>query len=621
MKNCFFTLSIFLATVLNVCYSQSTENILFGTGKSAITKVHSAKLNSLYKTNLSKATQITLLGHTDNVGDSLQNILLSSRRVESVKDYLIKLGYNPKKIDVKFHGENLPLNNNNTFEEQQTNRRVEIQWEESKLEIIEELKAIETDDIQDLYDLLAQKKQEFCINPNRDTILYLQQGTIISIPENAFQTDQEDCVLFRTKEIYKKSDMILENLNTMSGDKLLESGGMIYTEAVDDNGLNLSLNDGKELTIMMPTDTLLEGMRLFDGERDPHSNRINWETSSNSSVADIDFGDCLPYEYREKDSCNRCKILFCRLFGRIDETAKGMTDPEIRKLNKEFRKCQKIWRKTPEVFLPYSDYYDSTNCGQLMAEMGVNNWTELQDTLRAIRDQQMQILFEQYGVNNYDDYQDTLRAIRDQQMQRLYDQFGVNTYEEYQDTINKIAIRNQQLQSAKNTALSKGESHVKFINKNQKAALKTAFEYYKVDNFEDYQDTIRKLAEQEAKLSELKYYVANTNKLGWINCDRFSGYTRNQLTNMQVKLTTRPNTSCMAVFVDVKSVMQGYPNEHYYFNSIPRNLDIWIVALKYKNKQPYLYLEKTIVQDSIDNVTFRPLTGLELKNELKKLDN
>lgn len=598
--------------------SQNNFDVLFLNNKSSISKIESEKLYQLYFNNKSEIDEIVLTGHTDNIGDSLYNISLSSKRVESVKQILLSYGCNPNLISVKHFGENTPLNSNTSEKERQLNRRVEIQLKINPTEI--EPEENQTGNIQDLYDLLAQEKQEFCIDPSRDTILFLDQGTIINIPAKAFKTDQENCVTFKTKEIYKKSDMILENLNTMSGNSLLESGGMVYTEAIDIDGNQLTLNEGKVLTIMMPTDTILPGMNLFYGERDPHSNQIDWNTSPDSFITGINFADCMIFEYQKIDSCERCKILFCRLFGRIDETANGMTDPEIRKLNKEFRECQKKWRKTPEIFNPPSTYYDSTNCYQLMTKMGVENWSELQDSLRAIREKQMQNLFDQYGVNNYDDYQDTLRAIRAERMLRLYDQFGVNNYEEYLDTINKIAFKYQQLQTAKNTALSKGDLRTKFFSKSQKTALKTAYEYYKVDNFEDYQDTIRKLAKQEAKLSELKYYVVNTKRLGWINCDRFSGYTRNQLTDMQVKLKTSPNTTCMAVFIDVKSVMQGSPIENYYFNSIPSNLDIWLVALKYNNNQPYLYLEKTIVQESIDQIKFRPLTVTELKQELLKID-
>jgi len=593
MKNPFLTVLLFLATTLNLCYSQNTENILFETGKSTITKVNSEKLRTLYQNQFNNATEIWLVGHTDNVGDSLANILLSSERVEAVRKVLVDFGLNSRKITTKHLGENSPLNSNKSERDKQINRRVEIQWINPTPEKIENVEQAETGDIQDLYDLLAQKKEVYCINPGRDTILYLPQGTIISIPANAFNTSQVDCITFRTKEVYKKSDMILENLNTMSGSNILESGGMIYTEAVDENGLNLALNEGKSLTVMMPTDTILDGMSLFDGTRDPHSNQINWNNSGSPSITGIDFGDCMPYEYRERDSCERCKILFCRLFGRIDETAKGMTDPQIKKLNKEFRNCQKKWRKTPEVFLPYSTYYDSTNCSQLMAEMGVNNWSELQDTLQAIRNQRMQNLFKQYGVNNYDDYQ---------------------------DTIYKLALQAEQLQFAKREALGTLGNDRKISKTRQKAALKTAFEYYKVDNFKDYQDTIRKLAKQEAAIAELRYYVANTQKLGWINCDRFSSYSKNRLTNMKVNVKANSNTTCMAVFRRIKSVMNAYPNEVYVFNSIPKNLSIWLVVLKYSNNQPYLFLEKTMVQDSIDNINFRPLSVEELKNELKQLD-
>ncbi len=52
---------------------------------------------------------IELGSHTDMVGDSLNNMLLSKRRAQSVIDYLYEQGYDPDRLIAKGYGENVPV--------------------------------------------------------------------------------------------------------------------------------------------------------------------------------------------------------------------------------------------------------------------------------------------------------------------------------------------------------------------------------------------------------------------------------------------------------------------------------------------------------------------------------
>ena len=55
---------------------------------------------------------IFLEGHTDNIGNAKKNLDLSTKRVETVKNYLIKKGINKKRIDGKGFGGERPLISN-----------------------------------------------------------------------------------------------------------------------------------------------------------------------------------------------------------------------------------------------------------------------------------------------------------------------------------------------------------------------------------------------------------------------------------------------------------------------------------------------------------------------------
>lgn len=78
------------------------------------------------KAELSRADKITITGHTDNTGSADYNMKLSLRRAEAVRDYLIGLGVDPGKLEVKGEGMTNPTADNSTADGRAKNRRVEV---------------------------------------------------------------------------------------------------------------------------------------------------------------------------------------------------------------------------------------------------------------------------------------------------------------------------------------------------------------------------------------------------------------------------------------------------------------------------------------------------------------
>ena len=73
-----------------------------------------------------KKLSIEIRGHTDNIGSSSSNLLLSKNRAESVRKYLIFKGVNPSRIVSKGFGETIPIDNNDSEIGRAKNRRTEI---------------------------------------------------------------------------------------------------------------------------------------------------------------------------------------------------------------------------------------------------------------------------------------------------------------------------------------------------------------------------------------------------------------------------------------------------------------------------------------------------------------
>lgn len=75
---------------------------------------------------LNPKAQIEIIGHTDNIGNSEYNFKLGKKRAEFVKEQLVQLGINPKRLKVSSMGMKQPVADNNTPEGRQLNRRVEF---------------------------------------------------------------------------------------------------------------------------------------------------------------------------------------------------------------------------------------------------------------------------------------------------------------------------------------------------------------------------------------------------------------------------------------------------------------------------------------------------------------
>lgn len=100
----------------------------FVKGKSSLNKKHDKYVKKL--ADFMKAhpeTSIEIIGYTDNTGKEGFNMLLSQRRANSVRKYLIdKLGIDASRINALGYGSNKPIASNKTKEGRRKNNRVEV---------------------------------------------------------------------------------------------------------------------------------------------------------------------------------------------------------------------------------------------------------------------------------------------------------------------------------------------------------------------------------------------------------------------------------------------------------------------------------------------------------------
>jgi outer membrane protein OmpA-like peptidoglycan-associated protein len=73
-----------------------------------------------------KSSEVYLTGHTDRVGAEDYNMELSSRRADTVRDFLVSTGVTSSALVVSFHGESMPLVHTEDEIPELRNRRVEV---------------------------------------------------------------------------------------------------------------------------------------------------------------------------------------------------------------------------------------------------------------------------------------------------------------------------------------------------------------------------------------------------------------------------------------------------------------------------------------------------------------
>lgn len=131
MKYSLKTLVIVL--ICTDCFSSLVEGrtvinpaIYFKPKSAQIQKVSYPTLDesiSILKTN-PEIKKIQIEGHTDSNGSDADNMKLSIRRANAVKDYFIRHGIDPSRLEVVGYGELRPMTNNATEEGRAQNRRV-----------------------------------------------------------------------------------------------------------------------------------------------------------------------------------------------------------------------------------------------------------------------------------------------------------------------------------------------------------------------------------------------------------------------------------------------------------------------------------------------------------------
>lgn len=106
------------------------------------------------------------------------------------------------------------------------------------------------------------------VDPAKDTTVITPNGIVLDIPRGAFVDDNGQAITTPVRvtlvEALDPLDIMKAGLSTMSGDTLLETGGMFYIDA-QVNGKSVKIDPAKPLTAMVPATEDSQGMMLYQG--------------------------------------------------------------------------------------------------------------------------------------------------------------------------------------------------------------------------------------------------------------------------------------------------------------------------------------------------------------------
>ncbi|NQY67849.1 MAG: OmpA family protein [Flavobacteriales bacterium] len=236
--------AVICLTTLNLAASEKikTKDVLFDYDKSEIVLTEKEELDKLVSLfNSKNYKSINLKGHTDGDGSFDYNNHLSARRVNAVRNYLLKKGIAKDRIVIENLGEYKPIASNLNDDGKRINRRVEI-------ELLKEGGII---------DAFQVEYSDYLIDPNRDTILKMgTEGTQLHIRAYSFVDDNKvkvtEPVNLKFREYRNSADVAFSQIPMTFHENEREhnfnSSGMFEIRG-EVNGEPINIAEGKSIIV------------------------------------------------------------------------------------------------------------------------------------------------------------------------------------------------------------------------------------------------------------------------------------------------------------------------------------------------------------------------------------
>jgi hypothetical protein len=514
----------------------------------------------------------TRKGGADNTGMSNGNVADEKNAVPvvvPVKDTMEKKSTVTKQLLSDKRRSDKPVNNSKYFsEEDAVFSNMKINFTPCETCPVKETDSVTTavtraQLFQHLFSALKKQDQQFVIDNSRDTLLACAEGSALLIPSGSL--GGKSGIVFTVKEFYKESDIILNQLSTVSNKDQLVTGGMVELSATLD-GKAVTIDPAKPLQWHLPdTSSSMSEMQLFDGESRrpvlylPGKKTETWEEGLMDFSGTINWIPQYQY-FSRKQIVTQVKVLniIDQPF-KIKEKRKGQIGYFI--INEESMAVDKEQLK--QMLKQKYGYY------KIRLKSGIRNWFEGNTDGRA---------FDREYASNIGD-------------SVWMDKETANRYKITWGSTRQIVV----------SSIATGNG-----------LIDTSSKYYK----------LQPQASGLLKNIQNKYSV-NVSKLGWINCDKFTNDPREKLQYAVNLGDSAKNYYTMMVFDNIKSIMNGYADgNRVVFNNVPKgeNVKVISIGIDKTGKTVYALQPATINTQELSGLEFQSTSAPELKASLSKMD-
>jgi len=435
----------------------------------------------------------------------------------------------------------------------------------------------------DVYKHFEKQPQVFSIRTDRDTTIICKEGTMIQINANSFISEKtgnpiSGTVQLKVKEYYKISDMILANLTTTSGGKILETGGMLHISATN-NSENCILKPGSDIKIGFPFSGKKDDMALFYGE--VTNDLIDWKLANKTD--DVKISDELTIATVTESNS---EVFFIveempefpggDLAMRIFLVENGGYPTSM--LNKEIE---------GKVYVTFVVDYEGNTTSIRIAK-------GLDETLDKVA---------VYVVSNFPKWKPGRQRGRP---------VNVSYTVPVVFSAKKGELTNIEIDKAKK--LEEILKSFKYDNESAKYLSNS-------DKLRKFEEKIRNENYNETSVFDVNRYLFSTTQLGWLNCDRFLKENR-KLTDLFILNENSDNTIVNLIFHRFKSLVPGnIESEKIVFQNIPEGERVTIVAIKADESKILFSVTETAVTEKKEvTLDFQQVTLKLLKKEMEKLN-
>ncbi len=457
-----------------------------------------------------------------------------------------------------------------------------------------------------LVPLAKSNTKIFAVNTAKDTVVIGNKGIMLHIEKGSFDlADPTANVKIELKEYISTADFFFSGLSTTSNGLLLESGGTVFISATA-NGKEVKLKDGKTIEVAFPTAKPKPNMQTFYGEKSADGT-VNWLPTGNTTIkpfTNYNFYDTVEttdtIDVHLNSTLTKNNFLIQTFDGRYG--------------------CLRFDDATQyKNILEYFNDKFTITASELKALNGtVIEFAFIIDRKGKITKVNSDVLLLNKPAGSIEfERKDAIKSVRAKmttaikQMPVLYGRFS----NEYRGIICGVG-GGSKLQFNSTNRLRV------FIRENSDKPDYTVYSLDKtVKRQRKYKSQVyNKAKEDSVKNIDARYCFLKSDKLGWINCDRFSD-SQIAKTNVHINLKAEASTEVRVIFKDIMSVMNAYyDNGGYIVKDIPIGANVKYIAIQNRTDGIYFAVINGNTNNSnVSGFEFKPMTIQAIKSELASL--